>query len=727
MFKKISINEIIKGAKKYLPNINEGRVLKAYEFAKEAHKGQFRASGEPYIQHPLEVARILLTLRPDEDSLVACLLHDVLEDTETTIETLEKEFGNSVVPLLKGMEKLGNVYYRGRERQVENLRKMFLAMSNDIRVILIKLCDRLHNMRTLHHIPEEKRRRIAEETLSIYSPIAARLGIYRVKNELDDLAFRHLYPKNYEEIEAELREMTNVQENIIKQAKTILNKTIKKAGIDIELEGRVKNLYSIYKKLKKKNKNYLSELYDIYALRIIVKTEAECYQVLGILHKNWTPLGWRFKDYIAKSKPNGYQSLHTTIIGLCPKVHNQPIEVQIRTEEMNLMAKYGVAAHWQYKEKGGYSIAVPEDKLKWIQNLVSAHESFKNNSEFIESLNVDIFHDRIFVLTPKGDVFDLPKGATPIDFAYNIHTDIGNKCKGAKINGKIVPLDYKLKSGQIVEILTGNNNFPNRYWLSFVTTSHAKTRIKQWFNAQDRDNLIRLGKELVNNHLKRFGQPPLNPDLSALKEYSRKKMTIREREELLEKIGNGSIDVMAVIKKILPEEKVMKKTPEGSTIKNALTDSVSIDEGDKNAEILITGERGYKTHIATCCMPTTKDKIVGYITRGRGVTIHKQGCKVLKGHGSERFIKASWSTAKEPRYEVKLLIKRKSRIGMLRDIAEVFVETGLSIMDINSTRHENTDIGEIIVTTYLDSIDTLNIVIEKLEAIPGVLNVKESG
>ena len=725
MFKKTGINEIIKGAKKYLPHVNEGRILKAYELAKEAHKGQLRASGEPYIQHPLEVARILLTLKPDEDSIVACLLHDVLEDTDTKIEKLEKEFGSSVVPLLKGMEKLGNVYYRGRERQVENLRKMFLAMSNDIRVILIKLCDRLHNMRTLYHIPEEKRKRIAEETLSIYSPIAARLGIYRIKNELDDLAFCHLHTQSYEEIQNELRQMTNVQENIIKQAKTILTKTLKKAGIEIELEGRVKNLYSIYKKLKKKNKNYLSELYDIYALRIIVKNDAECYQVLGILHKNWTPLGWRFKDYIAKSKPNGYQSLHTTLIGLCPKIHNQPIEVQIRTKEMNLMAKYGVAAHWQYKEKGGYSIAVPENKLRWIQNLVSAHESFKNNSEFIESLNVDIFHDRIFALTPKGDVFDLPKGATPIDFAYNIHTDVGNRCKGAKINGKIVPLDYKLKSGQIVEILTGNTNTPNRYWLSFVTTSHAKTRIKQWFNTQDRDNLIRLGKEMINNHLKRFGQPPLNPDLSALKAYTRKKMTIREREELLEKIGNGSVDVMAVIKKILPEEKIMKKAPEKKTIKTVLTDSVSIDEGDKNAEILITGERGYKTHIATCCTPTTKDNIVGYITRGRGVTIHRQGCKVLKGHGSERLIKASWSTAKEPKYESKLCIKRKSRIGMLRDIAEVFAETGLSIMDINSTRHENTDIGEIVVTTYLDCIDTLNIIIERLEGIPGVLSVKE--
>jgi GTP diphosphokinase / guanosine-3',5'-bis(diphosphate) 3'-diphosphatase len=718
---KATIQEIIKGAKNYLPHVDEKRLIKAYEIAKEAHKGILRESGEPYIQHPLEAAKILLTLRPDEDSLVACLLHDVIEDTNIPLDEMRKNFGESIVPLLKGMEKLGTVYYRGHERQVENLRKMFLAMADDIRVILIKLADRLHNMRTLEYIPEEKQKRIAQETLTIYSPIAARLGIYRIKNELDDLSFRYLYPEDYKRLQEDMKQYTGMQQSTIKKSKAILEKALKKAGIKHELEGRVKNLYSIYKKLKRKDRNYISELYDIFALRIIVEDEAACYQVLGLMHKNWTPLARRFKDYIGNPKPNGYQSLHTTLVGLCPEFHNQPIEVQIRSKEMNLVAKFGVAAHWQYKEEGGYSIAIPEDKLKWIQNLVNVHESLKNNTEFIESLNMDIFHDRIFALTPKGDVFDLPQDATPVDFAYSIHTDLGHRCKGAKVNGQIVPLDYKLKNGQMVEILLNNTAQPNRYWLSFVVTSHAKNKIKQWFNAQDRDNLIRIGKELINKHLKRFNQLPLDPDLSILKNYSGKKMSTREREELVEKIGNGSIDVMSVIKTIVPMEKVMKKSSKSTIAKNVLTKGIKLED----AEILITGEKGYKTQIATCCMPKPNDEIVGYITRGRGVTIHKKECKVLHGNNPERLIKAAWGMQKSTEYEVKLKIKHQSRIGMLRDIAEVFATAELPVLDIQNIRSEDSDIGEITITASLDSMETLNMIIQKLEAIPGVFSVKE--
>ncbi len=721
MPKKATIQEIIKGAKEYLPHVDGKRLVKAYDFAKKAHKGMRRASGEAYIHHPLEVAKILLTLHPDEDSLVACLLHDVLEDTSVTADDLRKEFSGGVIPLLKGMEKLGTVYYRGHERQVENLRKMFLAMADDIRVILIKLSDRLHNMRTLEYIPEEKQKRIARETLTIYSPIATRLGIYRIKNELDDLAFKYLHPKDYKRLLVDMKEYSGMQKDTVKKTKSVLTKILKKADIKHDLEGRVKHLYSIYKKLKRKDKNYISELYDIFALRIIVEDEAACYQVLGLLHKNWTPLARRFKDYIGRPKPNGYQSLHTTLIGLCQKLHNQPIEVQIRSKDMNLVAKFGVAAHWKYKEKSGYSIAVPEDKLKWIQNLVSVHESLKNNVEFIESLNVDIFHDRIFALTPNGDILDLPQEATPVDFAYNVHTDVGHKCKGAKVNGKIVPLDYKLTNGQVVEILTSNKIQPNRYWLSFVTTSHAKNRIKQWFNSQDKDNLIKIGKDLVNKHLKRFNQPPLNPDLSVLKKFADKKMTIREREELLEKIGNGSVDVMSIIKKILPAEKVMKKTSKKTMTKEALTGGVKLE----NVEVLITGEKGYKTQIATCCMPKPPNAIVGYITRGRGVTIHKKDCKVLKGHNPDRLIKANWSMQKQPDYEVKLKIKRQSRIGMLRDIADVFAVLEIPILDIQNIRHEGSDVGEIIITANLDSLETLNTVIQKLEETPGIFSVKE--
>ncbi|MBN1258147.1 bifunctional (p)ppGpp synthetase/guanosine-3',5'-bis(diphosphate) 3'-pyrophosphohydrolase [Candidatus Peregrinibacteria bacterium] len=721
MAKTASIGDIIKGAKKYLPHLNEERVMAAYEFAKKAHEGQTRASGRPYIEHPLNVAAILLELKPDEDSLIVTLLHDVLEDTQVPAEELLERFGESILPLLKGMEKLGTVYYRGQERQVENLRKMFLAMAADIRVILIKLADRLHNMRTLEFLPEEKRRRIAEETLTIYCPIAGRLGIYWIKNELEDLGFKYLFPDDYERMTQEMKEATGVQKNIIKKGTAILVKTLKQAKIPAQVEGRVKHLYSIHRKLKRKGKNYINELYDVFALRVVVEDAAMCYQTLGVLHHHWTPLSHRFKDYIGHPKPNGYQSLHTTLIGLVPKLHNQPIEVQIRSKEMDAVAKFGIAAHWQYKEESGRSIAVPDDKLNWVQSLVQLHESLKNNAEFIESLNLDAFHDRIFTLTPQGDVFDLPKGATPVDFAYAVHSDVGNSCKGTKVNGQIVPLDYKLQNGEVVEILSSNAAQPNRYWLSFVVTSHAKNRIKQWFNAQDSDKLLKLGKELINSYLKRFGQPPLDPNLSLLKNHLGKKLSIRERQQLIEKIGNGSVDVMNVIKDVLPAEKVMKKPTQAALAREVLTEGVKLEKSD----VLITGEKGYQTQIASCCMPKPNEPIIGYITRGKGVTIHSRKCKTLRGLEPERFIKASWSTEKQAEYEVKLLLTRQSRIGMLRDIADVFTSAQLPILDIKNIRHEGTDVGEMEIIASVDSVETLNRIIEKLEAVPGIFSVKE--
>lgn len=722
MFKSVTISGVIKKIKKYLPNLNEERIKKAYEFAKKAHKGQMRSSGKPYIQHPLEVAMILTDLHPDEDSIISALLHDVVEDTKINIDEIETEFGAGVVPLLNGLEKLSRVYYRGEERQIENLRKMFLAMSKDIRVILIKLADRLHNMRTLEFVPEEKRKRIAQETITIYSPIAGRLGIFRLKNELDDLCFKFLHPKEYERLGKELREASGWQKGIVKTSKNILYKTLKDSGIEAEIEGRVKHAYSIFKKLKKKDKNYVTELYDIFALRVIVEDEAQCYQALGIIHKNWAPLARRFKDYVAVPKTNGYQSLHTTLIGLCPKIHNQPIEIQIRSKSMNDVAKFGVAAHWQYKEKDGNSIAVPSNRITWVQNLVSIHENYKNNDEFFESINLDVLHDQIFVLTPNGEVLDLPSDATPVDFAYAIHTNVGNRCKGAKINGKIVPLDRKLKNGQVVEILTSTIDRPNRYWLSFVVTAQAKTRIKQWFNNQDGDKLLKIGKEIINNHLKRFNQDALDPNLSFLKVYNKKKLTIREREQLIIKVGNGSLDSITLIKDILPAEKVMRKKAQDLLAKEVLTENIQID---KDSEILIGGEKGFKTQIATCCMPKVGDGIIGYITRGRGVSVHNSNCKMLHGLDPKRFIKVNWNTKKQVEYEVTLRLKRKSRVGLLRDVAEVFASSQLPIIDIQNIKYEDTDMGEMIIIASLDSLETLDSVIQQLEALPGIFEVKE--
>ncbi len=674
-----------------------------------------RESGEPYIQHPLETAKILLDLKPDEDSIIAALLHDVLEDTEITADEIRENFDERIIPLLKGLEKLGKIYYQGRERQVENLRKMFLAMAKDIRVILVKLCDRLHNMRTLDHVKPDKQKRIAEETLSVYSPIASRLGIFHIKNEMDDLCFKYLHPKDNERLRKDMAETTGLQKNIIKKGTIILKKVLKKNNMQAEIEGRVKHFYSIHRKLKRKDKNYISELYDIFALRIIVDSEAECYQALGIIHKNWTPLTRRFKDYIANKKSNDYQSLHTTIVGLVPSLNNQPIEIQIRTHDMNNVAKYGIAAHWEYKEKAGYSIAVPEDKLNWVQNLVALHDNLKSNSEFIENLNMDIFHDRIFVVTPKGDVKDLPRDATPVDFAYSIHTDVGNKCKGAKVDGKIVPLDYKLKNNEVVEILTSNTPSPNRYWLSFTITSHAKSSIKHWFNAQEKENLVKMGKDLLNKHLKRLGMPPLSGELGLLKKYSDKRLTVREREEVLEKVGNGSVEAVSVIKKIVPKDILASKQIEPTVNKKVLTDSIKLE---KKNEVLITGQKGYKTQLATCCKPTIENEIIGYITRGRGVTIHRSYCKVLMGHDRNRFVKASWGIKNKPAYNVRLGIEKKSRVGLLRDIAEIFTRNNLSILDLK--------IGKALtIDTVVHSVGALDKLVHELETVPDVFKVKE--
>ncbi len=719
----VTIDSIIKKAKSYLPSLDEKRVKYAFEFAKNAHRGQSRASGEPYIKHPLEVADILISLKPDEDSIVAGLLHDVLEDTPVKLDELRKIFGENIVPLLTGLEKLGKVHYRGEERQIENLRKMFLAMAKDIRVILIKLADRLHNMRTLHYLPsEDKRRRIAKETLNVYSPIASRLGIFKIKNELNSLCFQHLYPKDFERLSKELEEMVGEQNTTIKNSKSILQKILKQSGINSSIEGRIKNPYSIFKKLKKKDKNYVSELYDIFALRIIVKDEAQCYQTLGMVHKNWTPLSRRFKDYIAVPKTNGYQSLHTTLIGLCPKLNNQPIEVQIRTKDMNDVAEYGIAAHWHYKEHRG-SVAIEQDKLGWVQNLVDLHESLKNNSEFIESLNVDIFHDRIFVLTPKGDVLDLPYNATPVDFAYSIHTNVGHRCKGAKVNGRIVPLDYKLKNGQVIEIITGNIEQPNRYWLSFIATASAKSHIKQWFNMQDSDKILKIGKDLINKKLKQFGKPALNPNLSIFKIYEGSKLSIKERENIVERVGNGSLVPLDVIKKVVKIEKMMKESSKEKMAKEVLAENVNFEE--KKPEILITGEKGHKTRIASCCMPTPEHAIIGYITRGKGVTIHRQDCKVLNGLDSTRLIKTSWNTKKMPKYTAKLKVERRSRLGLLRDVADIFVQNQLPIMDIENVRKGESYQGHFLITASMDSFDTLNKVIRELENVDGVFSVKE--
>ncbi|MFA5352364.1 MAG: RelA/SpoT family protein, partial [Candidatus Gracilibacteria bacterium] len=491
------LKKILSVVGSYLPDANLERISEAYKFAEEKHAGQMRFSGEPYFIHPVAATMHLLSLKPDEDTIIACLLHDVIEDTDTDVEAIQKKFGKTVAQLCMDMEKLGTVRYQGQERQIENLRKMFVAMARDLRVIFIKLADRLHNMETLEFVRPDKQQRIAQETLQVYAPIAARLGIFEFKAKLEDLAFKVLHPEDYAKLKKELAGSIENQEAFVSKAKKELKNILQKEGIKVEVFGRVKHLYSIWRKMKLKNYPSLDELYDLFALRVITKTTAECYATLGIIHNHYTPLSRRFKDFIAVPKPNGYRSLHTTVIGLS---RQSPTEIQIRTQEMHEQAEYGAAAHWQYSAKKK-SVKVDEEKLKWVKNLVELHEKMQDNEEFQENLTSDVLENRIFILTPHGDVFDLPEGATPIDFAYAVHTGVGNTAVGAKVNGKIVKLDEKLHNGEVVEIITRKDAKPNRFWLSFVKTSGAKSKIKAHFGQMDQGENLTLGKDLINAKL----------------------------------------------------------------------------------------------------------------------------------------------------------------------------------------------------------------------------------
>lgn len=707
----ITIQQIIEKAQTIIPDLNEERVLDAYEFAKESHEGQKRQSGEPYIIHPLAVTYNLLSLNPDEETIMASLLHDVLEDTDVTPEEMKKKFGPVVLKLSQGVEKISKIHLQGKDRQIGSLRKMFLAMAEDLRVIFIKLADRLHNMSTLESMLPEKQRRMAEETLNIYAPIAGRLGIYHYKSPLEDLSFKYLYPEDYQWLSKEMNKLESKRERKITRIKNKLKKTLGECKFDYKLSGRVKHFYSIYKKLKKHNKEHLEQIYDIFALRIIVGTTGECYSVLGEIHKHWTPLSYRFKDYIAVPKPNGYQSLHTTTIGLLNGTKAQPVEIQIRTQDMHKEAEYGVASHWAYKE--GHS----PRRTKWVQGLVDLEQTLQDNMEFEENLKQDTFGDRIFVLTPMGDIKDLPNGATPIDFAYSVHTEIGNRCTGARINEKIVPLDHLLKNGDVAEILTNKNNTPNQFWLNFVVTSQAKQRIKAWFRSQDSDKLIKAGRDLLNNQLKRLGHNKLDPHLLTLKNYENKKLNYREREHILEKIGNGSLSPLLTVKKLFPNDALLAP----KKIKKVKSD---LDK-DNQPRVIVSGEEIYKTKLAACCKPTEKDQIVGYVTRGKYISVHSQQCKIISrlSH-KDRLINVSWSTVK-PKHKVKLVIQTLDRIGMIHDITHIFAIHNVNIFSMTFGENRTTSgIHDMTFVIEVESVDRLNHIANRLESVKGVKNIK---
>lgn len=668
----------------YLPQADCEDVTKAYHAAEEAHKEQHRVSGEPYILHPLAVAQILADMKIDTTTITAALLHDVVEDTACTLEDLRNEFGREVAFLVDGVTKLSRLNYRTKEdQQLNSMRKMFLAMAKDVRVVVIKLADRLHNMRTLRYMRSDKQKRIAQETLEIFAPLAHRLGIFNIKWELEDLSFRYLEPDKYYDLVDQMKQKRHVREEIVNEAIDVLRKALDDAHIHCEINGRPKHFYSIYKKMKKDNRD-LSQVYDLFAIRVIVDDVKDCYGVLGIVHSLWKPLPYRFKDYIAMPKPNNYQSLHTTVIG----TRGQPVEIQIRTWEMHHIAEYGVAAHWRYKE--GNQTANKDafdEKMGWLRNLLEWQDT-SNPQEFVNALKLDAFSDEVFVFSPRGDVIDLPQGAIPIDFAYRIHTDVGHRCVGAKINGKIVPLDYRLKNGDIVEIITSKTGKPSLDWLNIVGSSESRSKIRNWFKKENREENIEKGLEALERECKR-----LNHDWKTLNVGGRlgrvaKQMNAGSEDDLAAAVGYGGFAVNTVLIKLLELQKKDLQKQEEQNSSLVMLEKLKPRKPVKHSGtgILVKGEPGLLVRLAKCCSPVPGDPIIGFITRGRGVSVHRADCpNVTHGQSDvDRLIDVEWDYEGDERFEVNMEIVAYDRTGIMAEIMAALAEMKISILSINA-------------------------------------------
>ena len=682
--KDVEFKHLIDTIHTYLPQAKCDDVTKAYNLAEEAHKDQRRVSGEPYILHPLAVAQILADMKIDTTTITASLLHDVVEDTSYTLEDIKKMFGKEVAFLVDGVTKLSRLNYRTKEdQQLNSMRKMFLAMAKDVRVVVIKLADRLHNMRTLRYMRSDKQKRIAQETLEIFAPLAHRLGIFNIKWELEDLSFRYLEPDKYYDLVDQMKQKRHVREEIVNEAIDVLKKALDEAHIHCEINGRPKHFYSIYKKLKKDNRA-LSQVYDLFAIRVIVDDVKDCYGVLGIVHSLWKPLPYRFKDYIAMPKPNNYQSLHTTVIG----TRGQPVEIQIRTWEMHRIAEYGVAAHWRYKE--GNQTANKDafdEKMGWLRNLLEWQDT-SNPKEFVNALKLDAFSDEVFVFSPRGDVIDLPQGSIPIDFAYRIHTDVGHRCVGAKINGKIVPLDYKLKNGDIVEIITSKVGKPSLDWLNIVGSSESRSKIRSWFKKENREENIAKGLDALERECKRLGH-----DWKALNVGGRlgrvaKQMNAGSEDDLVAAVGYGGFAVNTVLIKLLELHKKDLQKQEEKTNSLAALEKLKTKKPVKHngTGILVKGEPGLLVRLAKCCSPVPGDPIIGFITRGRGVSVHRADCpNVTHGQNDvDRLIDVEWDYDGNERFEVNMEIVAYDRTGIMAEIMATLAEMKISILSVNA-------------------------------------------
>ena len=724
--KEEALKEFMDYVHSYLGDNECDQIMKAFTLADKAHEGQFRASGEPYIMHPLAVAEILAHLQIDHITLIAALLHDVVEDTEYTKEEIEKLFGSEVAFLVDGVTKLNQFQYETKEdRQMENYRKMILAMAKDVRVVVIKLGDRLHNMRTLKHMRSDKQKRIAKETLEIFAPLAHRLGIFNVKWELEDLSFRYLEPDKYYDLVDQMKQKRQAREDIVNDTMEQLTKALGEAGIKADIKGRPKHFYSIYKKMKKDNRD-LSQIYDLLAVRVIVDTVPDCYAVLGIAHSIWKPLPYRFKDYISMPKSNMYQSLHTTVIGTM----GQPVEIQIRTWEMHRVSEYGVAAHWRYKEGNKGADKEFDQKVAWLRQVLEWQDT-SNPKELVNALKLDVFSGEVFVFTPKGDVVKLPIGSVPLDFAYRVHTDVGHRCVGAKVNGKIVPLDYTLQNGDIVDIITSKTGKPSLDWLNIVGSSESKNKIRNWFKRENKEENIEKGLEALEREAKRLNYSWKELCCDNRIQQVVKQLKSNTENELYAACGYGGIPVSTVLLRLVELYKKSKEHEDARKTTEQIIEKLKV-QGAKKAKngtgVLVKGEPGVMVRMAKCCNPVPGDDIIGYITRGRGVSVHRSDCTSL-GHTPEdleRMIEVSWDEASSESFHVGIDIQAYDRSGILMEVMAVLSELKITITNMNAKVLENTKNVMINIVVEIRDISQLDFVMTKLRRIREVYTVQRS-
>jgi len=712
----LRFNDILEGLTSYNPNADIELLKKAYVFSAKVHLGQVRLSGEPYLNHSLEVAGILTQLKLDVASVATGLLHDTVEDTLTTPKEIQENFGKEIAQLVDGLTKISLISLRSsEEHQAENFRKMILAMVKDIRVILIKLADRLHNMRTLKYHHPEKQVEIAQETLDIYAPLAHRLGIDWIKSELEDLAFQYLHPEIYEEIQHKIAKREKERTRYIEEVKRTLMKKLYENHIESDVTGRLKQIYSIYLKMKEQNLDF-AEVYDITAFRVIVNSIKECYDVLGIIHSLWKPIPGKFKDYVGLPKENMYQSLHTTAIG----PYGERIEIQIRTHEMHKIAEEGIAAHWKYKE--GKVVEEAEDKrFTWLRQLLEWQRDLKDDAEFIESVKVDLFPHEVYVFTPKGAVKQFPFGATPVDFAYSIHSDVGNHCSGAKVNGKIVPLKYELRSGDTIEIMTSPNQKPSKDWLKFAKTARAKTKIRQWFTNEEREKSINLGKEILEKELRKYDLQQAKLIKTGDLAKVANEFSYQGVDDLIAAVGYGKVTANQIIGKILPQERLeqQREEQEEGRLRSLFK---KITHGPKDA-ILIKGIDNVMVRYAGCCNPLPGDRVVGFITRGRGVTIHAADCQNAKDDDPNRKVEVEWDSTKGYSYPVRVRIYSDDKKGLLGEISN---SMSSNQANIKNARVDTTEEKKAISTFEVEirDLNHLNKVIRGIEKIKGVHRVE---